>query len=110
MHYTFIFFHHCCRPSTWVKVKDGLESGSTVLLAMGYGNDEPHTVTSSTRHVIVEYLVTSSSDVSGGLMASYVTLGTIQHCSNTLYTVFRYYLTLSISETVRDRDIVTAEY
>jgi len=44
---------------------------------MGYGNDEPQTVMSSTRHVIVEYLVTSSSDVSGGLMASYVTLGTI---------------------------------
>jgi len=43
---------------------------------MGYGNDEPYTVTSSTRHVTVEYLVTSSSDVSGGLMASYVTLGT----------------------------------
>ena len=60
-----------------MKVKDGLDTGSSVLLAMGYGNDEPETVTSSTRHVTVEYLVTSSSDVSGGLMASYVTLGTI---------------------------------
>ena len=60
-----------------MKVKDGLDFGSSVLLAMGYGNNEPKTVTSSTRHVTVEYLVTSSSDVSGGLMASYVTLGTI---------------------------------
>ena len=65
-----------------MKVKDGLDSGSSVLLAMGYGNDEAQTVTSSTRHVIVEYLVTSSSDVSGGLMASYVTLGTIHSGAN----------------------------
>ena len=61
-----------------MRVKDGLDSRSSVLLAVGYGNDEPQTVTSSTRHVIVEYLVTSSSDISGGLMASYVTLGTIR--------------------------------
>jgi len=71
--------HDCCRSSsTWVKVKDGLISGGrSVLLAMGHGNDQPHTVTSSTRHVTVQYLVTSASDVTGGLMASYVTLGTI---------------------------------
>jgi len=51
------------------------------MLAMGFGNDQPQTVTSSTRHVTVEYLVTSSSDLSGGLMASYVTLGMIHYGS-----------------------------
>lgn len=71
-----------------MKVKDGLDSRSSVLLAMGYDNDEAQTVTSSTRHVIVEYLVTSSSDVSGGLMASYVTLGTIHSsASDSLITL-----------------------
>jgi len=61
-----------------VKVKDaGVDSGSSaVLLAIGYGNDEPRTVTSSTRHVIVEYLSVTSQSHAGGLMASYVTLGT----------------------------------
>ena len=57
---------------------------------MGYGNDEPQTVTSSTRHVTVEYLVTSSSDVSGGLMASYVTLGT-NHPTFFFFFFFFYY-------------------
>jgi len=58
---------------------------------MGYGNDEPQTVTSSTRHVTVQYLVTSSSDVSGGLMASYVTLGT----TNPAYFFFFFLLVMA---------------
>ena len=64
-----------------------MDSATSVLLAVSHGNDQPRTVTSSTRHVAVQYLVvTSASDVSapGGLMASYVTLGTVRSTSLSL--------------------------
>lgn len=67
--------------TTWVRIRDGLDGASATMLAVAHGGGDgiPRVVTSSTRHVTVEYqapLENGGGD-GGGFMASYVTLGTV---------------------------------
>jgi len=66
--------------STWIRIRDGLDSTSATMLAVTHGGGDgvPKVVTSSTRHVTVEYQAPSEGSDSngGGFMASYITIGT----------------------------------
>lgn len=68
-------------PSTgdasWVRIRDGLEPASATMLAIAYGtgNSAPKIVTSSTRHVTVEYQAPLAGSDGGGFTASYITVG-----------------------------------
>ena len=64
--------------TTWVRIRDGPDVASATMLAMAYGGGDgvPSVVTSSTRHVHVEYQAPNDViDSGGGFMASYITLG-----------------------------------